>query len=522
MNCRFHPKVEAVTRCSVCGAEMCSQCETNAFFQDESGVLCLDCSLKEAEQKLDYDKRRFKKLIRKLIFASIFIIAAIGQFIAGSSDDNGGMVFSGVVAWFLSGLIQTWGHEKDKTSVKSFIWGDPDKEEGTLQFFFKIIFYVFAAPVMLIRNFIKLFGIKRERTLDTLKYNEILSALDNLNYSDTSESNQSQNEYQGNSVSENDIEEWRNRAEQGDAEAQYKLGISYRDGKGVLRNLNNALSWWTKSAEQGYARAQYELGLYYHYNDDDKDYEKSAEWYRKAAEQGLDTAQYLLGLCYGIGEGVEQDYKKAFEWYKKSAEQGYAEAQNALGEYYYAGCGTEKDAEKAVTWWMKSAEQNYAEAQNALGVYYYEGCGTEKDTEKAVTWWMKSAEQNCAEAQFSLGLYYFDIQDYEKAFNWYEKSAAQGYARAQLNLGFMYFTIAEKDYKKSLFHKNKFSLEYVKAFELWIKAAEQGNILAQRNLGFCYYEGKGTVQNREKGIELLKKAAEQGDETAQQFIQKHS
>ena len=49
-------------------------------------------------------------------------------------------------------------------------------------------------------------------------------------------------------------------AEQGDAEAQCKLGLRYRDGDGVSKDLEEAVKWFRKAAEQGYAEAQVHLG----------------------------------------------------------------------------------------------------------------------------------------------------------------------------------------------------------------------------------------------------------------------
>jgi hypothetical protein len=49
-------------------------------------------------------------------------------------------------------------------------------------------------------------------------------------------------------------------AEQGDARAQYNLGIMYTRGVGVPKSDQTALKWYIKAAEQGDALAQYDLG----------------------------------------------------------------------------------------------------------------------------------------------------------------------------------------------------------------------------------------------------------------------
>ena len=45
-------------------------------------------------------------------------------------------------------------------------------------------------------------------------------------------------------------------AEQGDAEAQYALGVSYEKGIGIEKNYKEALKWYQKSSKQGYEKAE--------------------------------------------------------------------------------------------------------------------------------------------------------------------------------------------------------------------------------------------------------------------------
>lgn len=89
-----------------------------------------------------------------------------------------------------------------------------------------------------------------------------------------------------------DLQKWQWRAEQGDADAQNKLGIMYLNGWGVPRDYNQAVSW-----------------------------------YRKAAEQGNAAAQYNLGLMYYNGWGVPEDDIQAYAWFNLAAAQGDEEAK---------------------------------------------------------------------------------------------------------------------------------------------------------------------------------------------------
>ena len=68
-------------------------------------------------------------------------------------------------------------------------------------------------------------------------------------------------------------------------------------------------------AEQGNAKAQFNLGLMYKEGEGvPQDYTETMKWYRKAAEQDLADAQYFLGAMYGKGQGVPQDNVLAYMW----------------------------------------------------------------------------------------------------------------------------------------------------------------------------------------------------------------
>ena len=49
-------------------------------------------------------------------------------------------------------------------------------------------------------------------------------------------------------------------AEQGDADAQFSLGVCYHEGKGVDKDDEKAVELWTKSAKQDNQDAKFVLG----------------------------------------------------------------------------------------------------------------------------------------------------------------------------------------------------------------------------------------------------------------------
>ena len=239
------------------------------------------------------------------------------------------------------------------------------------------------------------------------------------------------------------LREFRPLAEQGDAEAQYNLGVMYDNGRGVPEDDGQAAFWYRKAAEQGHAEAQFNLGVMYADGEGvPEDDVQAAFWFRKAAEQGDAEAQYNLGVMYANGEGVPEDDVQAVFWFRKAAGQGDAEAQYNLGYMYDNGRGVPEDDGQAVFWWRKAAGQGVAKAQFNLGFMYDNGEGVPEDDRQAVFWWRKAAEQGHAKAQSNLGVMYANgegvPEDDRQAVFWWRKAAEQGHAKAQSNLGVMY------------------------------------------------------------------------------------
>jgi TPR repeat protein len=229
-------------------------------------------------------------------------------------------------------------------------------------------------------------------------------------------------------------------ASEGDARAQYALGICYHVGFGVAEDKAEAARWYGLAAEQGLANAQTALGFCYeHGNGVGQDKAEAARWYRLAAEQGDGTAQYNLSFCYYKGEGVGQDKAEAVRWLLLAAEQGLANAQNSLGFCYDAGEGVSQNKAEAVRWYRLAAEKGLAQAQNTLAFCYNQGDGVTQNKAEAVRWYRLAAEQGFAQAQYNLGVCYFDgegvTHNKAEALRWYGLAAEQGHAEAQKYLG---------------------------------------------------------------------------------------
>ena len=123
-------------------------------------------------------------------------------------------------------------------------------------------------------------------------------------------------------------------SEKGDAVAQFRYAEMLRDGRGVAKNVREAVTWT-----------------------------------RKAAVGGLAVAQCQMGLFYMNGLGVNLDEVKAVEWLKKAAAQNHVQAQYNLG-IYYAKFSDKESARLAMKWLKEAVKGDSADAQYNLAQLY--------------------------------------------------------------------------------------------------------------------------------------------------------
>ena len=90
------------------------------------------------------------------------------------------------------------------------------------------------------------------------------------------------------------LKEWRPLAEQGDADAQFNLGVMYDKGQGVPQDDAQARDWYLLAADQGHALAQAKLGLVYREGRGVlQDYVQAHMWYNLAAARNQEDATEL-------------------------------------------------------------------------------------------------------------------------------------------------------------------------------------------------------------------------------------
>jgi hypothetical protein len=134
-----------------------------------------------------------------------------------------------------------------------------------------------------------------------------------------------------------------------------------------LRNYEKAAIFYNQAAAQGHDKAQYRLGILYINGQGVMQSDvRAAESFQQAAEQGLADAQYALGVLYQMGRGVEQSNQRAAELFRVAADQNHPEAQYALAFHYFYGQGVPQSKEIAVIWLKKAAALGDYSARSKL------------------------------------------------------------------------------------------------------------------------------------------------------------
>jgi TPR repeat protein len=126
------------------------------------------------------------------------------------------------------------------------------------------------------------------------------------------------------------LENTQAKADHGDAEAQFSLGLKFASGGPAWLDYAKAAHWYLMAANQNHALAQFNLGLMFAGGQGvPQDEAKGLMWMHKAAQQGDAGAQHHLGMRHrrasfeGLPKDKVESNLEAYKWFRLSAAQGY-------------------------------------------------------------------------------------------------------------------------------------------------------------------------------------------------------
>lgn len=135
------------------------------------------------------------------------------------------------------------------------------------------------------------------------------------------------------------------RRERAEAQQEFATGFQLLWGQAGVRDAKQAHVHLLRAAELGNARAQGIVGTNYEKGRGvERDMGEAIRWWTIASEQGWAHAQLKLGEAYRDGRGVEQDPVEALKWLALSG-RGGSVAGKIIASSYAAGLSREQRQE---------------------------------------------------------------------------------------------------------------------------------------------------------------------------------
>lgn len=300
-------------------------------------------------------------------------------------------------------------------------------------------------------------------------------------------------------------------AEGGDREAQYQMGLAYRDGApGIKADPQMALVWFSLAGASGHLAAAQEAAKAYEAGKGARrDLGMAGNWWFKAGQLGDEAARDRWVGLFADGDVHAMGGAEGRAWLTQAANAGNLKAIMALADSLETGLGGAPDVAGASEWyrdaallygdvearyrlgmlllhqpaqWRKPGSEDWdpkdaASSGRPFGAVWYATKPADTDEADMVQlrrgmaeggdWLLSAARRGYAEAQYALGMAKvvgmdlpFDIYG---GIGWLEAAAAQGHAQALMALG----NLAAKG-------QGFFAKDPVRAYVMFDLAAGQG------------------------------------------------
>jgi TPR repeat protein len=266
-------------------------------------------------------------------------------------------------------------------------------------------------------------------------------------------------------------------ADEGNADALYLMGFAHETGQGADASRDEALAYYRKAAAAKHMDATYRMSFILLASEDEKEREQARESLESAAKSDVAVAGRILGEAYLRGRLTPTaDPDKAVFWWKRAADAGDVPSILLLASFYEGRFGFPelRNISEALAFYGKAAGLGNAGAMATLGSRLLNGEGDIRDEKKGREWLKKAIEAKEYSAYLALG-------DYEENVNKDLKAALAEYERGK----------------------------------------DAGQLDCMLRSAAFYMEGKGVEKDVERGLTVLRKAAEAGSPVAHFQIAAH-
>lgn len=326
------------------------------------------------------------------------------------------------------------------------------------------------------------------------------------------------------------------RAEAGDADAQYQVGIAYQFSLGTPRNDAAARSWFARAAAQNHTRALASLGYMLTVGAGGPVDAAGAEnalrrageageasaWanmaelvlqqrpaekaeamalLERAVAAGATNARYRLGRFLIEGDVVAADPARGRKLLDEAAEQGHPFAATYLA-WMILEAGDTAEAARGFRLAQSAAAADLGAGINELGRYHMTGFGTPRDPRRAASAFARAGEQGEPSGWYNLALLHNDPQ-----YGMLNQTLARQAALRAADMGNI---PAASLAGQMLFKAEGGPRDRVAARPYLQRAAESGIADAQSLLAGLLFNGDGVPADQTAAMDWWEKAAAQG------------
>jgi uncharacterized protein len=275
-------------------------------------------------------------------------------------------------------------------------------------------------------------------------------------------------------------------ARRGDAEAQFRVGCCYLEGKGVPVSRVEAIRWLERAALQRHLDAKLFLATL------------MLQGFGASPESAVATGRPAAGLFHP--DAMPRDFTAAAKWARHAALRGSPEGQAIFAYILSNGPDSLRNQEEAHLWYERAAAGGSANGKFGYALSLAQRSSSPVDREKIAELVRGAAEAGHVVAARTLGQLYLNgdgvVRNPDEAARWLSISAAGGDRQAQANLANL--LLAGAGTPESL----------ATARRWFTDAAIAGDPVAQYNFGICLAEGIGGEQDEVRALRWLRDAAD--------------
>ena len=283
------------------------------------------------------------------------------------------------------------------------------------------------------------------------------------------------------------------------ADAQYKLGIMYRDGINCKPDYRKYEEWIYRSSTNGYLPALVEYGDILVEKNTNESLKEAINYYSSASERKHSEAKRKMAAL--INRNHNNDLNELENIFQRLSSNDDASFEYRYADLILKTSITKADRKRAFQMFEKSAMDGNADAMYQCALMLKDGNGVGKNYEKMIEYLEKGANVGHIPSMYLLGELYsssdYITRDYSISFKWYLAAAKLGDHRSQYEVAMMYRHGhgVETDKKKSDEWLNSYTKYILASYQLLAADVLRNNPMKECPSPEYFYKKSAAIGN---------------------------